>query len=54
MRHSDYIFNITKEEYEETKNLNKQLLAENAELKIQVSHLQHEIAKLKEAKFDVN
>lgn len=41
-------------EYEKAKALNKKLLAENADLKIQISFLQKEIARLKEANLHVN
>ena len=45
---------ISEEEYAETKELNRRLLEENSELKIQVSHLQKQLAKEKEARLDVN
>jgi regulator of replication initiation timing len=42
------------EEYEQAKQLNRELLQENTDLKIQISHLQKEIARLKEATLYVN
>lgn len=42
------------QEYEECKALNKKLLQENTDLKIQISFLQKEVAKLKEATLYVN
>lgn len=42
------------QEYEEMKRMNKKLLQENTDLKIQVSFLQKEIARLKEVKLYVN
>lgn len=42
------------EEYEKTIELNRKLLQENTDLKIQISFLQKEIAKLKEARLYVN
>jgi hypothetical protein len=41
-------------EYDECKALNKKLLQENTDLKIQISFLQKEVARLKEAKLYVN
>lgn len=42
------------EEYEKVKEFNKKLLQENTDLKIQISYLQKQLAKLREAKFYVN
>lgn len=42
------------EEYEQVKEFNKKLLQENTDLKIQISYLQKQLAKLREAKFYVN
>lgn len=42
------------EEYEQVKQVNKQLLKENTDLKIQISFLQKQLAELREAKFYVN
>jgi hypothetical protein len=42
------------QEYEECKALNKKLLLENADLKIQISFLQKEVARLKEVKLYAN
>jgi hypothetical protein len=42
------------EEYEEAVKLNRKLLEENTDLKIQISFLQKEVAKLKEATLYVN
>ena len=38
--------------YKATKEKNRELLDENTKLKIQISHLQVELAKAKEVKFD--
>ena len=45
---------VSLQEYEECKALNKKLLQENTDLKIQISFLQKEVAKLKEATLYVN
>ena len=45
---------VSLQEYERVKLMNKQLLQENTDLKIQVSHLQKQLSLLKEASFDVN
>ena len=45
---------VSLQEYEECKALNKRLLQENTDLKIQISFLQKEVARLKEAKLYVN
>jgi hypothetical protein len=42
------------QEYERVKLMNKQLLQDNTDLKIQVSHLQKQLSLLKEASFNVN
>lgn len=42
------------EEYEKAKALNKKLLAENSDLKIRISFLQKEVARLKEVKLYAN
>ena len=45
---------VSLQEYEETKRVNKKLLQENTDLKIQVSFLQKEVARLKEVKLYAN
>lgn len=42
------------QEYEEMKAANRKLLEENTDLKIQISFLQKEIAKLREVNLHVN
>ena len=45
---------VSLQEYEEMKRVNKKLLQENTDLKIQVSFLQKEVARLKEVKLYAN
>ena len=46
-------YTVSGKEYDESVELNRRLLKENAELRIQISHLQKELAKAKEALLDV-
>ena len=41
-------------EYEEVKQKNRELLKENTDLKMQVSYLQKELARMREANLYVN
>ena len=42
------------EEYDRAIEVNRKLLEENTDLKMQISHLQKELAKLREANLYVN